>query len=131
MKHILPILILLAACGSSDTEVQNKTEVESVPVKQETIADGEFISNYDDGSVKLTGTIVNGQRSGTWTSYHRNGNKASENEYSNGLLNGKTVSYYEDGIIRYIGYYTNDEKAGVWQFFNSDGTEAQTENYSE
>ncbi len=131
MKRILPILILLAACGSGETEEQIKTEVESVPVNQETVSDGEFISKYDDGSVKLSGTIVNEQRSGTWTSYHRNGNKASENEYSNGLLNGKTVSYYEDGTIRYIGYYTNDEKDGVWQFFNSDGTEAQTENYSE
>ena len=91
MKRILPILLLLAACGSSETEEQIKTEVESLPVNQETVSDGEFISKYDDGSVKLSGTIVNGQRSGTWTSYHRNGNKASENEYSNGLLNGKTL----------------------------------------
>mgnify|MGYP000875342454 CR=1 FL=1 len=47
MKRILPILLLLAACGSSETEEQIKTEVESVPVNQETVSDGEFIDSNE------------------------------------------------------------------------------------
>ena len=130
MKRLLPVFMILVACGSNEQEVIKENKAEEVTVQQQNHSNDDVRMEFADGSPKLVGKMVNGQRSGIWTSYHSNGNKASENEYSNGLLNGKTVSYYVDGTIRYIGYYTNNEKDGVWQFFNSDGTEAQTENFS-
>lgn len=135
MRRLLPGLILLmVACGQAETATdlpadQSANETADTAVV-ENIPDGDYVEHYQDGSVKMRGTILNGKRYGTWVSYHANGNKASENHYTYGNLNGKTVSYYKNGQIRYIGYYAGNEKSGIWKFFKKDGSPDQEVDYS-
>ena len=97
MKRIIPILFLMS-CGSAelvDVDQQNKQEV-NIEVGE---PDGDYITHYKNGSVKLKGVIENGVRSGVWTSYYLNGSKASEDVYKNGELNGKTVAYFGNSLF--------------------------------
>jgi len=85
------------------------------------LPDGPFESFYPNGNIKAKGMVLSGKREGVWTSYHLNGNKQSENEYTAGILNGKTVTIFENGQIMYIGYYLDGEYDGQWFFYTKEG----------
>jgi len=127
MKNILflAVSLLMLNCNA-DKEPMQETEVTITKKEEKTSANGEYITRFPNGKIKVQGENVNGKRSGTWTSYYQTGNKQSENVYINGVKNGKTVSYYQSGQIRYIGYYKNDKKDGTWEFYLEDGTADKT-----
>ncbi|MFT7612465.1 MAG: antitoxin component YwqK of YwqJK toxin-antitoxin module [Parvicellaceae bacterium] len=129
MKKLLPLLFVAFIFACSAEETGRVSAEDPTEVVKKVIPDGDYTESHKNGNVKVKGTILGGERFGTWVGYHSNGNKASESEYRNGFLNGKTVSYYENGQVRYIGYYENGEKAGTWQFFNKDGSPEREEKF--
>ena len=118
MTRLIPIILALLVLGCGKPETDSTIIDADVAVDVPVLSDGDFTETYDNGVLKVKGTILGGDRFGTWISYHQNGNKASENEYRNGRLNGKSVVFYESGQVRYIGYYLNAKKSGVWQFWS-------------
>jgi len=132
MRKFIPLVlaVIILGCGTTETEVIAGGEPSGNSEVTDVIPDGDYTETYKDGSVKVKGTILGGERFGTWVSYHLNGNKASESEYVRGALNGKTVSFYKNGQIRYIGYYQSSVKSGIWQFFQKDGTPSEEQDYT-
>jgi len=129
MIRFIPLLFVafIFACSAEETSVVSEEDPETIV--ETVIPDGDYTEKHKNGTIKVKGTILGGERFGTWIGYHSNGNKASESEYRNGFLNGKTVSYYDSGRIRYIGYYENGKKAGTWQFFNKEGAPQREEKF--
>lgn len=94
--------------------------VSSAPVTID-IKDGDYVTNYTNGNIKVKGKVENSNRVGLWLAYFENGAKQSENNYVMGLLSGKTVVYYPNGQIMYIGYYNNGKPDGQWLHFDDKG----------
>lgn len=144
MKHLLLFsFVLLSACGSESPAtkeeapqqreepiiVSSEENVAPKTTTKEAFADGPYREHYPDGSLKIEGVINGGKRDGTWTSYHSNGIKASENNYHLGELHGKTTTWSNKGQVRYIGYYSRGARSGKWIFFDENGEQIQEETF--
>ena len=54
---------------------------------------------YDNGQLKLKGTLRNGIESGTWTEWHENGQKKSERSFLNGIPLGTWKEWDKNGKL--------------------------------
>ncbi|MCC6817837.1 MAG: hypothetical protein IT245_02960 [Bacteroidia bacterium] len=61
-------------------------------------------------------------RTGQFTYYFENGEKASEGEYLDGKRDGKWSFWYKDGQLKQEGLYEKDEREGEWNRFHRNGT---------
>ena len=53
-------------------------------------------SFYNNGKIKESGQLLNGQKDGLWKYWFASGNKKSEENYINGKSNGKWILWYEN-----------------------------------
>lgn len=119
LVFLMLTMFLFGACQNNEgQEVENKAP-EVTEVK-------EF---YDNGKLKITGTLVNGKREGEWTSYFENGMLKSRHNYSGGLDNGPTSVYYESGKYMFKGLYNMGKKYDVWVAYTEAGDTAQCLEY--
>lgn len=112
------------------------------------ISDGIYRVYFDSvkTSLELSGTIVGGLRTGTWTWYYENGLIKREVEYQQGLFNGvikswfpngqlsATITYtmgtangeatrwHDNGIKKSEGMMLKGTPKGLWRYWKSDGS---------
>ncbi len=100
---------------------------------------------YDDGGLRWEREFSDGEPFGRWTSWHPNGQKASEATFGSdeltdmawwhdngqvstrgqardGAREGPWTSWYSDGTKRWEGGYRANLREGSWTFWNEDGT---------
>ena len=53
-------------------------------------------SFYNNGKIKESGQLLNGQKDGLWKYWFASGNKKSEENYISGKPNGKWILWYEN-----------------------------------
>ena len=81
--------------------------------------DGKYYLKFTDSpftgkiSGRLNGKIKNGERTGTWTYYHSNGQLNWKHFYKNGKLGGSTTSYHNNGNVLSKGNYEGGKKNGL------------------
>lgn len=102
-------------------------------------------TTHTNGTVRATGKMRDGVKSGKWKYYNEYGVLTEESEYSDGKTDGKVTTYYGSGLKyaeyfmkegdyngKYInfwpngkkkseGYYVDDEKVGEWLRFYPNG----------
>lgn len=78
---------------------------------------GAFKETYTDGSIKGTGSFVNGRLEGVRIQYSPNGQKRTEKEYKAAYLHGKAKEYYENGSLKQEGSFENNKEAGAWTLY--------------
>jgi hypothetical protein len=83
------------------------------------------VRRYANGALREQGRLQNEKREGTWTAWHDNGVKASEANYSGGLLDGALISWYANGQEAATGLYRGGLAEGRWWHWNADGTADQ------
>jgi antitoxin component YwqK of YwqJK toxin-antitoxin module len=72
--------------------------------------------------VQMSGYFIDGLKTGTWTTYFKNGNIEYINNYKNDKLNGLYESYnYDSNTILIKGYYADNKRNGEWDTFNPHG----------
>jgi len=81
---------------------------------------GEKIEYYEDGTVKETYRLKNGEINGEIKQYSQNGKLKLVGNYKEGLKNGKFIEYSEDGQIINEYNFLNGELDGKYNVF-SDG----------
>jgi antitoxin component YwqK of YwqJK toxin-antitoxin module len=69
---------------------------------------------------QTVGYYINGEKTGQWRNYSKDGNKMNMSTYKNGILNGLYESYFDSGKVLVNGYYQNDLKEGDWCVFGED-----------
>lgn len=121
------LAVLLVSCNQ-EVEVIEETYPNRQPQKvvvyknasgtKEKLKETEY---YQDGKVKMKGSLKNNKRHGKWEYYYPSGNMWSICHYNEGAKHGETIVYYENGIKRYEGEYLNDAKAGIWRFYSERG----------
>lgn len=94
-----------------------------------TIKDGESITKYKSGQIKMIGIMKGGKREGLWKSFYENGIPWSETTFVAGIRNGKTRTWFENGSKRYEGAYKNDLESGSWTYWDEKGNEVATKDY--
>jgi len=76
-------------------------DVEQQPVKE--------VHFFENGNIQVEGTLLNGQRHGTWTFYHDNGKVWSTGKFIKGKSEGLFEIYDKKGQIKFKYHYKNDE----------------------
>ena len=76
-----------------------------------------------DGHVLQHGYMINGEKTGEWTSYDAKGRVTARAYFSNGHKEGKWKVFNEQGELTYKILYKNDEK--VWAIKYSDGNRTE------
>ena len=79
-------------------------------------------SFYNNGKIKESGHLINGQKDGLWKYWFASGNKKSEENYINGKSNGKWILWYENQNLKLVGEFLNGESHGVRSEWYENGT---------
>jgi len=114
---------------------------------------GEWLSYYENGQLKLKGTFKHGKEEGLWEYYHDNGKLelkgtfkdgkeeglwethhyddylTSKGAYKNGKRNGIWKGYYKNDQLRYKGKYINGKTEGFWVWFTEYGSQEKAKIY--
>ncbi|MBI4947026.1 MAG: hypothetical protein HY840_11575 [Bacteroidetes bacterium] len=137
---LLFILFLISSCSSNpDSKKQEDTNsvdtslhgLTGVIEKDPPVQQGDYITKYPNGVVKMKGFYQNGKRNGQWISFFENGNMQSEGFFKDGLRDGKATVYYEDGKVYYEGYYKDGKETGKWIFYDESGKKIQEKDYGD
>ncbi len=107
----------------------DSTNFTIVSAQDTATSDGESISRYKSGAVKMQGMMKDSKREGLWKSFYENGVQWSESTYVGGIKFGKTTTWYENGNKRYEGFYTNDKESGIWTFWDEAGVLVNTKDF--
>ena len=89
---------------------------------------------FDDGKPKYVGSYVvdefGGQKKdGLHTSYHDNGNKASEEEYLEGKRKGGHKTWYRNGNLQSWENYDDSGQSGTQKYWLEDGRPSSEDDY--
>jgi antitoxin component YwqK of YwqJK toxin-antitoxin module len=114
---------------SSPSTTSDSTNFTIVTTQDTTTKDGESISRYKSGAVRMQGMMKDSKREGLWKSFYENGVQWSESTFVCGVKFGKTTTWYENGNKRYEGFYANDKESGMWTFWNEAGELVNTKNF--
>ncbi len=75
-----------------------------------------------DGKLETEGTLVDGDRDGTWKWYYPNGNVSIERNYQLGSLEGKGTEYYSDGTPEISTTYMSNQEHGEKIYYHPNGS---------
>ncbi len=85
------------------------------------ILEGLHTSYYKNGQIKRTGTYLQGNLHGTWTSFDLEGNKIYEVTYENDTLIGSFYSWYNTGVLKEKGCFLKNRRNGEWVQYDEAG----------
>lgn len=75
-----------------------------------------------NGKTISEGKLINKERTGLWTYYHKNSDKVMMTEnYKNDKLEGEKKTYYEDGAIAEEAFYINGQLHGNRKLYSEKG----------
>ncbi len=118
------------------------------------IADGEDLEWWPNGTLRSKRAFDHGDPRGTWTTWYEDGTKRSECELGkdadvatmswwrengelssrgpskNGVRQGRWTSWYPGGAKESEGEYSDNRRSGSWTFWNQDGSLAERAEYA-
>ena len=126
--------VAAVACGTGTPEAGPDPR----PVRTDTAAfrpDTAMIRNGHarvvgpDGHLQMEGDMLDGLRTGLWTSYTREGRVKSRSEYLRGLPEGISTVFHDNGAIYYTGNQRGGKQVGEWRFYDEQGNLVRTAVY--
>lgn len=83
--------------------------------------------NAQTGQLMEDGYILNGRKTGTWTTYHPNDNITvyTATNYVDGKKEGVYIEAEKNNRVKTIGSYANDVKHGKWITYNFSRRESE------
>ncbi len=141
---LIPYTLYLYSC-SADREKEGTTPINENVVSVDTslngltgvleknppVLNGDYITKYPNGIIKMKGFYINGKREGEWIGFFESGKKQSEGFFKAGLRDGKALVYHENEQIYYEGYYKNGKQVGKWIFFDPQGKKVNEKDYGD
>lgn len=82
---------------------------------------GTWTTYHVNGQKAHEANYKNGKRDGASTSFHDNGRKSFEQHYVNGVCSGPDRGWYADGAVAYEGKYVDGKQDGRWTHWSEDG----------
>ena len=81
--------------------------------------------DWDSVRIKELGYLEDGQKQGTWLKWHKQGEKASESQWQNNLLEGSFQTWHPNGKLHETGQTKDGEVDGEWKSHYPDGQLAE------
>jgi antitoxin component YwqK of YwqJK toxin-antitoxin module len=119
-KLLVPTLILLMALSVQISNAQ-KDSVVINQFNEQNQRSGVWEEYYEDGSVKETGSYVEGEKDGLWKAYYPGGNLKHEITYESGAARGPARFYYQDGTLWEEGYWNETHWVGEYNLYHANG----------
>mgnify|MGYP000020582021 CR=1 FL=1 len=76
---------------------------------------------FKSGKLKVTGTLEDEIKTGTWNYYFKNGKISKTGNYKGDKLHGEWKYFHDNGKLRIIGKYDNGNDFGLWKYFHKNG----------
>lgn len=138
MKKLLFLLLSVMVFVSCQEKENSKSSKNDQKVEQQ--EDRPLKVEDDNGNIKewypgheqlkMSGRKNrDGERTGIWKYYSKEGVELSVSVYSNGLRDGHIVVKRPNGALEYVGEYAKDEPVGVWEFYDEKGKLIKTKDY--
>lgn len=123
---IVPIALLLSACGGNDEKPAEVTSssIDTATQHAPRPKEGPQVIHMQDGG-RMVGEMKAGQRTGQWTSYFPEGTVRSTSTYVEGSEEGPTQVFHPNGKTYYTGSYLHGKPVGDWVFFDPTGQEVK------
>lgn len=120
--------ILLIACKTNSFEKIEETYSNKQPkivgiykiIENDTLKIEEKIY-FENGKIKMQGSIKNNAREGKWEAFFDDGVIQSVGMFKDGIRHGEAKVYYHNKQIMYEGTYKNGKESGEWKFYNEQG----------
>lgn len=129
----LPALVFLALVGcSGPAQPGNSSGADTATtaaVDTATVLNGHVRKLGPDGRLLLEGDMLDGKRTGLWTSYTADGRVKSRGEYRDGAQEGLATVFHDNGALYYTGRYLRGEQVGEWRFYDRQGNLVRTVAY--
>ena len=90
---------------------------------------GKFIARYDGGVPELEGQFEAGAMEGSWSSFHRNGQKRWSVLMRQNEEHGKLEGWYPDGTPHYVIPYEGGKRQGAATYYHPNGQKAAEVRY--
>jgi hypothetical protein len=139
------LILLLAGCSPPDLKDKDTYEIavrEAQPIgkltrkrmygilmlyvdKDENPYTGWVRSDREEGKLKELGYLDDGQKQGTWMTWHSNAQKASGIHWKNDLMHGIFEAWHPNGTIKVRGQTKDGEVDGEWKRYYSSGQLAE------
>jgi len=100
---------------------KNSQKVKEEMHFQQGILTGTWISYHENGNVARKGEYIDGMFHGKWESWSETGQKLYEVNYVNDSLSGKYITWYKSGKLKEKGEYSANIRTGVWTCFEESG----------
>ena len=84
--------------------------------------EGSWVSYHENGQLYRKGNYKNSKREGAWVGYFENGQLSFKENYKNGKEEGEYISYWGDGRLLTKGNFKNGKATGAWVGYLKDGT---------
>lgn len=76
---------------------------------------------YQGGKISLSGSYMNGNKTGSWLRNYPEGQLMESETYSGNRLSGPFTSYYPNGKIMEQGNYADGRMTGDWKLYGEEG----------
>ncbi|MGV3636034.1 MAG: toxin-antitoxin system YwqK family antitoxin [Flavobacteriales bacterium] len=119
---------ILLGCGGTGTIPEQVPAMADTTAKVAPPANGPQVIQLSRGG-RMEGNMRNGERVGSWISYHPNGVIWSRSIYRNGVEHGPTEVFHDNGRTYYTGFYDQGKPSGEWVFFDANGVEVKRVQY--
>ena len=88
---------------------------------------------YDNGILKSSGKMVQGEKEGKWIAYNLDGNILIEQQFSSSQIKGpyKIFNYFDNGNVESFGKMLNGKQEGKWTFYDEKGNVLSSNNFKE
>jgi len=131
IQRTMPLLVVAVfyACnGGAPAEQAIKAPIADTTVVAARPANGPQVIHLKEGG-RMEGVMRNGERTGSWISYHPNGVIWSRSVYRNGVEHGPTEVFHDNGRTYYLGAYEQGKPSGEWIFYDANGVETKRVKY--
>jgi RNA polymerase sigma factor (sigma-70 family) len=91
---------------------------------------GTWITWHVNGQKGYEIQYANGQYDGVFTSFHDNGKKSYEQHYVNHTAHGADTGWLPDGKLSYTAQYRNGQQDGTWTHWYANGNKQSETNYA-
>lgn len=129
-------MLLFSACESKETRdvrrvFENGQDDEVYVYMDDDSLNRKEIKYYSNGTLLSTGQRADGQKDGTWRSYHLDGSLWSIHEYEKGLQVSEYFVWHRNGNLRISGAYDQGEETGMWYFMSEAGDTIRVVNFDD
>ncbi len=90
---------------------------------------GTWVTWHVNGQKGYEIQYKNGQYDGTFTSFHDNGAKSYEQHYVNHVAHGADTGWFPDGKVNYTAQYNNGKQDGKWTHWYANGNKHSETHY--